>query len=373
MTGLKVGVTLSRISDDLTNLLWSAGIGQNCALLLMLLQRLPVVAQAVGVDCSGKPGPNPLAAWCGVPTLPPDEAAGELDVVIELGARQPTDAARRLKDRGGRIVSYMAGNSMAMNFEAVSSRLPHGEIMADLPFDAVWVTPQHWTMNRALCLLTRSDKVERCPHIWEPIFLESLARQSNCNPFFRRGRAGDGQPWRIGVLEPNINVLKTFHLPMLACEEAFRAAPDLIGQVMLFNTQHLIGVPHFDEITMGTDLGRSGRMTAEPRLPTAQLLGALIDAVVVHQWQNDMNYLFWDVLWTGHPLVHNAPSAQEVGYFYRSWDPADGGRALTDAMRRHAERAEAARREAVTYLWRYRIDNPDVQARHVELLEGVMA
>lgn len=362
---MKIGITLGRPTGTLHEAVWASGIGQNAALLLLLFQRLAAVDQVVGVCGQAHLGPNAFADWAGVPTLDPATAAAELDVIVELGLRCAPEAMHAFRARGGRLVSYMAGNAMVMNKEALSSGLPHGEVMSEIPFDAAWITPQHWATNRAYCALTRSAVVEQVPHIWEPVFLESAARAAQNNPFFRQAPAA----WRIGVMEPNVNVLKTFHLPLMVAEHAFRlGAP--IERVLLFNTQRLVGTAHFDDITTTTDLARAGRLTAEPRLPTAHVLGRHIDAVVAHHWQNDLNYLYWDVLWTGHPLIHNSPAAAEVGYHYADWNPADGGRVLAEALQRHAHDA-TYRPRAVDFLNRFRIDDPTVLARHAQLLAQI--
>ncbi|MDT7934726.1 MAG: DUF2827 family protein [Sphingomonadaceae bacterium] len=373
MTGLRAGVTFSRPTDDVTQMLWSSGINQNAVLLLLLLQRLETIGSVVLVDASLKAPPHPLGVWSGIPTLSPDEAAEQLDLVIECGGRCPPHAMNRLRDRGGRLVSYMAGNAMAMNFECVSSNLAHGEIISEAPFDAVWITPQHWRMNRAHCEITRTPRTRLVPHIWEPVFLEAHARSRGVNPFYRPVKAGGTTPWRLGVFDPNINVLKTFHIPLFAAEHAYRAAPQRIGRVLLFNAQQLIGVPHFDDVTTAMDLFKAGKLFAEARHSLPEALAHYVDAVVTHQWENDLNYLYWDVLWTGHPLIHNSGPAREVGYYYRDFDPEDGGRVIADALARHAERASDYRAEALSFLDRFRIDNAEVLRQHRDLIDEVMA
>ena len=372
MAALRIGVTLGPAAD-VTQLLWASGIHQNTALLILLLLRLPGVGTVVGVDAAETGASHPLATWCGVPTLPASAAAGALDLIIECGGRAAADTMSRFRDGGGRLVSYMAGNAMALDFEALSSGLGHGEVMSLVPFDATWITPQHWHMNRALCLLTRSAVAEIVPHIWEPVFIDALSRQLGVNPFFKSGDAGVTRPWRLAVLEPNVNVLKTFHLPLLVAEEGFRRAPERIDRVLLFNTAHLAGVPHFDDLTSSLDLNRAGKLFAEARLPTPEILARHADAVVVHQWENDLNYLYWDVLWTGHPLIHNSAAIEGVGYRYADFDPADGGRVLADALAVHAGRAGTARRDALAFLRRFSIDDAAVVARHEELIESVMS
>lgn len=370
MAQLRIGVTLGRAAEDISNLLWSSGINQNAVLLAMAMQRLPDVETVVIVDCSGRPAPHPLATWVGMPTLAPTEAADVLDVILEIGARAPPEDMRRFRDRGGKLVSYMAGNTMVMNFEALSSGLPHGEMVSDVGFDAVWITPQHWHMNRDLCRITRSDSVSRTPHLWDPIFFDAFARAAGIDPYYKRQ---PGRPWRIGVLEPNINVLKTFHLPLLVAEEAYRLAPAQIEAVLLFNTRHFVGVPHFDDLTTSLDLFKDGKLSAEGRHATPLALAKHVDAIVVHQWENDLNYLYWDVLWSGHPLIHNSPSARDVGYYYASFDTADGGRVLADALARHAGRANAARTDALAFLRGFSVDHPDVRMAHEALLGELLS
>jgi hypothetical protein len=242
-------------------------------------------------------------------------------------------------------------------------------MMSDAGFDAVWITPQHWRMCRSYAALTRSPNVEPAPHIWSPVILRQSAARLG-RPLFRPpgGRSG---PARIGVFDPNVNVLKTFHLPLLACDAAYRQAPEKIDRVLMFSTDHLKGVPHFEEFCAATELARAGRLFAEARHPLAAMLGEHIDAVVSHQWENGLNYLYWDVLYAGYPLVHNAPELDGVGCCYRDFDPKDGARALLEALEDSAGAGE--RTKVMEALWARHIDNPAVRARHAELVAQVMA
>jgi hypothetical protein len=167
-------------------------------------------------------------------------------------------------------------------------------------------------------------------------------------------------------------VLKTFHLPLLVCEAAYRQSPEQIDRVLMFSAEHLKGVPHFEEFCAATELSRAGRLFAEARHPLAGMLGEHIDAVVSHQWENGLNYLYWDVLYAGYPLVHNSPELAEVGYYYGDFDPAGGGRTLVRALAEHAQKAAAERPQVMETLWARHIDNPSVRARYAELVAAVM-
>jgi hypothetical protein len=346
-------------------------VTQNVVFLALMFQKMAGVELAAIVLCPDGPADHPLATRFGLPVVNEAEISQRLDVVIELGARGSTAEMLRFRERGGRLISYMAGNVMAMNFEALACGVPHGELMSESGFDAVWITPQHWRMNRSYAELTRCARVERAPHIWSPLILTQSAAALGVD-LYCKGRPVDS-PARIGVFDPNVNVLKTFHLPLLVCEEAYRRRPDEIDRVLMFSADHLKGVPHFEEFCAATDLFKAGRLFAEQRHPLAQMLGSHIDIVVTHQWENGLNYLYWDVLYAGYPLVHNAPDLAEVGYYYADFDPKDGGRALLEALDRREDDAVAQRPRVMETLWDVNIDNPAVQGRHMELLDAVMA
>ena len=369
MKRLRVGITIVAGTEP-NAALWSSGIHQNMVFLALLLQRLPQVELVAFVSCP--PGGDlihPLADMYGIRTLQLTEL-DQLDILFEVGARAETEFTGPFRDRGGKLISYVAGNTMIMNFENMANGVPYGDFINEVPFDAVWLTPQHWRTNHAYSAITRTQHVEVAPHIWTPLCLEQSAFRLKVNPHWRPPEAPD---WRIGVFDPNINVVKTFHLPLLVCEQACRLEPTLINRVLLFSANHLMGNPHFEQFCAALDLGRSNRVFAESRYLVAEMLGSHIDAVVTHQWENALNYLYWDVLYLGWPLIHNSTEFMEAGYYYPEFDPISGGEVLREALHGHAANIDRRRDATLETLWRFHIDNPAVRSRHVELLESVMS
>jgi hypothetical protein len=348
------------------DMLWASGIRQNIVYLLMLLRRLPFTTPYLVMPDGMLP-----AAVEGVPVLSASEAVAQVDVMIEIGVRLDSGLMRRFRDRGGKLISYVAGNAMVMNLEAVASGMPTGEFPSEVGFDAVWLTPQHMEMNAAYCAMTRSPAVHEVPHIWHPYCLNRAIDAFGANDFHWKERKEPGA-WTVGVFDPTINVVKTFHVPLLVCEEAERLDGSLIGRVLLFAARRFIGNPHFDELTSALDLGRKKKLFAEDRHMLPQVLGKHAEAVVTHQWQNGLNYLYWDVLYSGRPLIHNVSAIADAGYCYRDFDPADGGRVLAEALRSHASRSIDARRRELDVLWTFSVDNPDVQQTYAERILDVM-
>jgi hypothetical protein len=370
MKRLKVGVTAFSALEP-HQALWSSGINQNIVYLALLFQRLPEVELSALVSCPPCGAEtHPLADLYGLPTLQLEDAVQTLDVMIELGARPDTAFSGPFRARGGKFVSYMAGNAMIMNFEELANNVRYGDFVNEVGFDAAWVTPQHWRTNRSYVAITRTPNVECAPHIWHPLCLTQSAFRLGVNAFYRPP-AGKG--WRIGVFDPNINVVKTFHLPLLVCEEAYRRRRELIDRVLLFSANHLMGNTHFEQFCGALDISRDNRVFAEARFPVAQMLGSHIDAVVTHQWENALNYLYWDILYLGWPLIHNSPEFEDAGYYYPAFDPQTGGEVLSDALSGHASRAAETRPKVLETLWRFHIDNPLVQRQHAELLEKLMS
>jgi hypothetical protein len=363
---LKVGITLSGAPIDATQAMWANGMNQNAVFLHRLLAQLPDIGWAgfaVSPDVSQAPA---VSAMFGIPWKPLSACVDQVDVLIEMGIRSSADDMRRFRARGGKLVSYVAGNAMVMNLEAVANKTPYGEILNHAGYDAIWITPQHWRTNHAYMRLTRGGPVVEAPHIWSPEIGDRL-RLIFGRPFEPRRKP----PFRIGVFEPTINVVKTFHLPLLVCEEAYRARPDLIDRVLLFGALPLKDTQHFVDFTAGLDLAKAGKVFAEDRHPLHGVLGEHVDAVVTHQWENELNYLYWDVLSAGLPLVHNSAAIRDAGAYFPAFDPQAGAQALirsldtVDGPPTPTEADNAA-------VWRYNLANPGVQERYGALLRQLM-
>ncbi len=257
----------------------------------------------------------------------------KLDFVIVIGAAIDADTAELLKQRGTKIINYKGGNGIIISMEAIIAHPPRaGERYFDRGFyDAIWMTPQHIHTYKSYCETIYRCPVFEVPQIWQPIFLE--ARFAGLQkPFgYRPGSAKK----RIGILDPNITVMKTSHMPMLVCEAAYRKRPDLFQAVYVTTAIQLQTHLHFNSFANRLKLTQDKILTVEPRFVTADFLAHHADAVVTHHWENGLNYLYYDVLNGGYPLVHNSEFLQDYGYYYESFDAESGGEALLRALSTH--------------------------------------
>ncbi len=363
---LKVGITIAE-AQDAQAMLWANGLSQNIVYLALLLRRLPIVGE-VGLVCDVRP--HAVADAYGLPVWTLEETVGHCDVVIELGLRSlGGELLERLRKRGGKLISFVAGNVMAFNFEALAHGRNAGEVVMKHRFDAVWLLPQHWHMCRSYCSMIGSPNVHQIPVLWDPVFLDHTAALMRKTVFWREP---EDRKYTLGCFDPNINALKTFHLPLLVTEEAYRADKSRIDKLLLFSALRLKESRHVTEMILATEIGKDGRISLEDRHSLVHVLGSHVHAVVTHQWENNRNYLYYELLYLGWPLIHNVPSLKDAGYYYEDFNPQDGGRALLEALRGHPK-IRIDQRDAIREaLWSVSVNNPANQDRYSELLLQVM-
>lgn len=369
--GFKVGISAIAVQDDLVGSFWTNGMTQNLIFLALLLQRIPSVEEVYVVPYPDDARPHQPSIVFGLRQMTLADAVASLDVLIEVGTRIPIESVEALQKRGGKVVSYVAGNTFVMNLEALASNLEdRAEILPPFDFDAVWITPQHWHTNRSYSRLTKTPNTHQVSQIWDPVILRHGVGKVTHNFFYKR-RLKRG--CSVGIFEPNVNVLKTFHFPVLVCEALYRRSPEAIAHVYTANTFFFKENPHFSEFFACLDLLRDNRITAEARFPVYELLGQFVDTVVVHHWENGLNYLYYDVLYGGYPLIHNSEFLKDVGYYFDAFDVQSGASALERAAHTHDDELDRYKEANRELLWSVNPDNPTLQRQHGDLLERLFS
>lgn len=366
-----VGITIwVNASGDMG--LFENGLRQNVVFLYNLFRAAPNCRRVVLLnhgesDTPVIPPGIPVAASDIVRSTAVTE---KLDFVINLGAAIDADSAQRYREAGSKLISYKGGNGIVISMEAIIAQPPRNdaERYFDRDFyDAIWMTPQHIRTYKSYC-----ETIYRCPvfevqQIWQPLFLESRSAHLQVPFGYQPGRAKK----RIGILDPNITVMKTSHLPMLVCDAAFRRQPELFESIYVTNALQLMNHPHFSSFAGRLESVKRKIMTVEPRFVTADFLAHHADAVVTHHWENGLNYLYYDVLYGAYPLIHNSEFLTDVGYYYESFDADSGAEALLRAMHEHDANLPRYRESARALLARVEATSPAAIAAHEALLQRI--
>jgi hypothetical protein len=296
------------------------------------------------------------------------EVLDALDYVIVIGAAMDRETVAALKARGCRIIAYKGGNGAVISMEAMIAKPPRADAeryFDHADYDAVCMTPQHLATYRGWCETIYRRPVREVPQIWSPLLIEALAPGVRA----RFGWRAPSGPARIGILDPNITVMKTSHLPMLVCEAAYRRAPQAFAAIYVTNGWPHRDDPHFKSFTLSLSAAQAGVMTLEPRFVGLEFLADHCDAVVTHQWENGLNYLYYEALYGTYPLVHNSAFLRGLGYYYPDFDAEAGAQALLTALAEHPSRhTEHAERAKALFA---RLD--PTSSANVTLHEGLLA
>ena len=372
-TGLHVGITIFVKADgDLG--LWENGLRQNVVFLYHLFKASSEVEKVYLLNHGdGEPAEVPAFAGFGREDIVrTKEVERQLDAVIVIGAMMDIPQVDRLRNRGCKIVKYKGGNGALISVEAVikDPPKPDAERYFDYRcYDTIWMTPQQIHSNKSYCETIYRCPVIEVPQIWQPLFIDTRAAQLE-RPY---GFDAANPVNRVAILEPNLNVLKTSHIPMLVCDEAYRKKPELLDHVFVFNAVQLPAEsPHFSAFCNQMDMVNIQKMTVEGRFATADVMIQHANAVVTHHWENGLNYLYYDILYGGYPLVHNSEFIRDYGYYYPDFNPIAGGEVLLEALATHRGNLEHYRAKANELIERVRATSKRNVDLHVNLIKEML-
>ncbi len=323
---LNVGVSIFIRKGEQS--LWENGIFQNCLYLVMLLKLSPRVKATYLVTGGGDGGPEDAKRFLvdsPAPLIDMETAMTTLDVMIEMSAQLNREWSIKFREKGGKIITMRVGNDYVIDIERMVFNLQHALLISGAPYDEVWTLPEYESSCAPYFETLFRAPVKLMPHLWSPVVLDrEVAKLPEGQSFgYQPGR----RRWRIGIFEPNVCMVKTSFIPMLCCEAAHRENPDMIERMYAYNTFKLKEHPAFAGFAQSLDLVKHGLGFFEGRYPFAQIVPVSVDAVVSHQWENPQNYVYYEALYGGYPLIHNSHLIGNCGYRYHDFDCEEGGKA----------------------------------------------
>ncbi|MFD1245997.1 DUF2827 family protein [Paralysiella testudinis] len=347
---LSIGISFHL--DDKCSDIWANGAIQNIIFLYFLLEKIPQVAKVSLVYLGDRhtPPDGLMLDKLDIILEPLDEVISNLDVLIEGSVMISPEHAQSVHEKGGKVISYRMGNDFILEMESFLFDKPATRYFNGAKFDAIWTIPQHEKICRSYFSIMLRAPLFVLPHIWSPLFTQKVIDRLEAQniPFGYRPQQGSK---RISSFESNINVVKTSYIPILICEQAYRTEPDLISHIYMCNTFHKKDNISFHNFIGRTDIVKNNIMTVEGRFQMPDFLARYTDIVVAHQWENALNYAYYDALYGGYPLIHNSDMLP-VGYKYREFDAYDGAHVLLDVIKNHDYCHDVYLRHALDFLKR---------------------
>jgi hypothetical protein len=297
-----------------------------------------------------------------------DAPIDRLDYILVAGTAMDPLHMKAYREAGTKIIFYKGGNAAIISIESTISDTPDkdGERYSDYDcFDAIWMTPQHEHTYRGWCETIYRCPVHIVPQVWDPCFLKLQSPQIQADFGYKPGKG----TWKLAVLDPNITVMKTSHFPVMVCEHAYRLKPDVIEAIYITNSIQFAQDTHFAGFINLMSSAKAGKMTVEGRFVTWEFLTTFANAVVTHHWENGLNYLYYEALFGGYPLIHNSEFLKDYGYYYPTFEPEIGGAVLAAAFDSHDLNLDAYRAKNAKLIKSLDPTNP----ANVALHEGLLA
>lgn len=226
------------------------------------------------------------------------------------------------KKHGIKVVAFICGNILPMNMTAFISEDSKGTVVTkSQPVDEVWMIEAFAYMKTYIELM-RAAPVRLVPHLWSPRLLEFAAHSRfKKTPDQLTYTVKSDKKINIIILEPNLDFVKNALLPIMAAEKLHQTHPDLIAEVYVFNFPEKSKSAHtiIDSLTIRSKM----------RIFKSQHIAVILThfnaltpmpIFVSHQILTPWNYLFYELMYYGYPLVHNSPSFKDRAYFYPEYD-----------------------------------------------------
>jgi len=376
MKNLKIGITLGLQSN--TESIWTNGMKQNVLMFVHLLQKSKndyevCILNTFDVDFTEQK-PSYLKD---INIYNFKEKYMDMDLIVMMGAQVYEDHIKKFKeDKNKRFIGYKCGNNYVIHMENVMFKENKKRYFEyETTFDELWYIPQQHETNSGFFSTLYRTNAFIVPFIWHNKFL--LEAVVGIESGFKEGRYSKGYKYNpdkekkvLGIMEPNINVVKYALIPAMVAEESYRTetGKNKIDKLMITNGDKLKENYEFMSIIKTFDLYEDKKITAESRYQTSFVLTQYFDILLCHQVLNPLNYLYLDAAYLGYPVLHNAPLCKDLGYYYENSDTKEGAKMLNYILTEHDNNISEYHKRNDVVLQRYHADNQELIETYDKLI-----
>jgi hypothetical protein len=301
----------------------------------------------------------------------------EYHTIITITRGMDKDTHALLKSHNVAVVGFVCGNNLMHDMEDfvrgnrdnASTFIGKGSVV-----DELWVIPSYHHSLDYLEII-RGKPAFIVPHLWSPEICRTFAadkfKKTEVDLLYNIAKHTN-KKIDIVIMEPNFALFKTAWIPIVASERLHLDYPELVGEVFAFNfpeSNHAWGMA--DNFTLGKKLRRFKRLSM-PEILSYFNDRNTIPIFVSHQIQNSLNYLYYELLYYGYPLVHNSPDLDGCGYFYPENNIKACVAGILDAYKNHSKHVLTHRENALKYLERVDPLHPSVGKKWEQMINSVL-
>ena len=289
---------------------------------------------------------------------------------IEIGMSIDPIVRKFLRMIGAKSYKLYLGNILNIDIETpmfyLQTNFSH-HVIGEL--DEIWVSPHYKMHEEYACYLNHTDpkrqKNTTVPYVWDSCFISNTTKDLRWRPRTKSEKE------TIIITEPNISFQKSSIVPILGLERWYRNNPSWDGQIVVVNGERLLFTPFFKEnIWDNLDLVKDKKITVIGRNDIQKTMEIYpYSTFLLHQISNEYNYMALELLFNGYPVIHNATSWKEHGYYYEESD-LDGIGKMLNLTRNHEQNIETYKSHAQTLIWTHSPYNPSVQKKWNEILSA---
>ena len=280
---------------------------------------------------------------------------------IEIGMSIDPMVRRFLRMTGSKSFKLYLGNILNIDIETPMfyqmTNFAH-HIIGEI--DEIWVSPHYKQHAEYACYINHTDPLKQktltVPYVWDSCFVDNTTKDLKWRPRINLEKE------TFVITEPNISFQKSSIIPILALERWYRQNKELDFQVIVINGERLLQTPYFKESIYDTlDLVKDGKIFMLPRSDIQKTLEIYPYAnFILHQINNEYNYMALELLHNRYPVIHNAKSWKEFGYYYEASDLDDMIKQF-ELTRKHSTILETYTTHAKSLIWTHSPYNSNVQ------------
>ncbi len=237
------------------------------------------------------------------------------------------------------------------------SRFKHSRFVTQ-----VWIPMSMESIHRDFLQTRYRCPVKIVPFVWSPVILQSRYTE------FTPPKGG----YRIVTFDTN-DTFGKYALPsVLVCESAYRVLEDKTKLVKVLVTHTLtFNRKMFSRMTYSTDLYRDKKIFAEKNYLPCEIMSKYGDAVVSHQWDYPLQYMYLELAWMGYPVIHNSALCKDIGYYYPDFEYQKGGEQLIHVLNTHHKVYLEYMKQNRKNITRFLTSNPDLIQEYKHLVNNV--
>lgn len=354
------------------NSLFSSGLVQNAYFMYDVLSRSGHKCQLLAYKPECKLGYGDII----IKEIYRDHTRFDYDsykLIITVGNGVTKEMYEMCKSKNIRVVGFICGNALLMHIEAFVSDSPESTLVTKAqPIDELWIIEAFSFMKTYMTLL-RGAPAKCVPHLWSPCLIEDATRRiknKSADVLFYRPKAG--KQINIVIVEPNLNVVKTSLIPIMAAEKIHLENPELINEVYIFNFPEKNN--NAWAIVDSLSVRRKMRIFKSQHIVNILTYFNDMDSIPVfvsHQLYTPWNYLYYELMYYGYPLVHNSNYFKDSCYFYPDMNIDICAEKILEAAEKHNNLFKVQMEFNKTYLEGINPENAECQLVWNSLLNNL--